>query len=581
MYNRPPTTIGNSTGPKRVGIGMTCFRLPSALTVAFLLLPAIASAQTVIVRVVGPMSNPVFGALTHLVDPSGTTVKNALTDERGRALFIGIPAATYRVRVEMIGMATSESELFEVADGMSVPRDVRLESSAIQLEGIEVELDGGRCTLRPGEEGLAIATVWDEARKALSAAAFTDQQGAYRYETMIYNRQLDLSLTILSEEESRRAAYMNTPFDSRPAEDLVNNGFVQDDGRERLYFAPNAAVLLSDVFLDTHCFRLARAGGATEGMIGLAFEPTGDDKRTADISGTMWLDTETAELRWLDFRYEYIDQDISSRHVGGRVDFRRMPTGTWIVPEWWIRMPIIAQQRDFRGMQRRYVKGFNQTGGRVLEVREAGGRSLGQRVQTGGVEGIVVDSLGMVRQGVRVGVVGSNQEVFTNAEGRYSITGLTPGRYQVRFLDPALEQYGFIAEPLSRDVIRGEVTTLDHHLPAVADILFDACRGEPRPEDSAVLTGQVLDARARPVAGATVRVQWTDIRQISSARISGEVSGFETTSNARGVYRFCQVPRNVPLEVQGLVGEERSETYELRIGVDRRVELFAIEIIGD
>jgi len=553
-------------------------RVLYALTAAFLLLPAIASAQTVIVGVVGPTSNPVFGALTHLVDPSGTIVKNTLTDERGRALFIGIPAATYRVRVEMIGMATSESKLFEVADGMSVAREVRLESSAIQLEGIEVDLDGGRCTLRPGEEGLAIAMVWDEARKALSAAAFTDEQAAYRYETMIYNRQLDMNLTILNEEERHREAYMNTPFDSRPAEDLVDNGFVQDNGQTRLYFAPNAVVLLSDVFLDTHCFRLARAGGATEGMLGLAFEPTGDNKSVADISGTMWLDTESAELRWLDFRYEYIDQDISSRDVGGRVDFRRMPTGTWIVPEWWIRMPVIAQQSDFTGIPRRYVKGFHQTGGRVLNVREAGGRSLGQRVQTGGVEGIVVDSLGLVRQGVRVGVVGSNQEVFTNAEGRYSITGLTPGRYQVRFLDPALEQYGFVSEPLSRDVIRGEVTTLDHHLPAIADILFDVCRGEARPEDSAVLTGQVLDARARPVVGATVRVQWTSISRISSARISGETFGFETTSDARGLYRFCQVPRNVPIEVQGLLDEESSYPYELRIDVDQRVELLAIEI---
>ena len=168
-----------------------------ALTAALLLLPSTASAQTVLVRVIGPTSTPVFGALAHLVDPSGTVVKNALTDERGRALFIGIPAATYRVRVEMIGMPTSESELFEVAEGMSVPQDVRLESSAIQLEGIVVELDGGRCMLRPAEEGLAIAVVWDEARKALSAAAFTDQQGSYRYETMIYNRQLDTTHTKL------------------------------------------------------------------------------------------------------------------------------------------------------------------------------------------------------------------------------------------------------------------------------------------------------------------------------------------------------------------------------------------------
>ena len=549
-----------------------------ALTAALVLLPATASAQTVLVRVIGPASTPVFGALAHLVDPSGTVVKNALTDERGRALFIGIPAATYRVRVEMIGMATGESDLFEVAEGMSVPQDVHLESSAIQLEGIVVELDGGRCMLRPAGEGLAIAVVWNEARKALSAAAFTDQQGLYRYETMIYNRQLDTTHTILSEEETHREGYMRTPFDSRPAEDLVSNGFVQDDGQGRRYFAPNAAVLLSDAFLDTHCFGLAREDRGTEGMIGLVFEPTGDDKSVTDIAGTMWIDTETAELRWLDFRYEYVDGDISSRDVGGRVDFRRMPSGTWIVPEWWIRMPVIAQETDYQGIPRRFVNGFHQTGGRVLDIREGGGRSLGQRIQTGGVEGIVVDSLGTVRQGVRVGVVGSNQEVYTNAEGGYSITGLTPGRYQVRFVDPALEQYGFVPDPLARDVIRGEMAMLDYHLPAIGDVLFDACRGQPRPEDSAVLAGRVRDSGDRPVAGAIVRVQWTDYRVISGRNITGDIRGFETTSDAAGFYMFCQVPTDVPLEVQGVLGEEQSEDYTVRVDLDRHAELLTIQI---
>jgi hypothetical protein len=557
---------------------MTCSRVLHALTLALLLIPATVSAQTVIVRVRGPTSGPVFGALTHLVDPSGAIVKNALTDERGRALFIGVPTATYRVRVEMIGMATSETELFEVAIGMSVPLDVRLESRAIQLEGIKVELDGGRCTLHPGEEGLAIAVVWEEARKALSAAAFTDEQGRYRYETMTYNRHLDTNHTILSEEETRREGYMRTPFVSRPAEDLLNNGFIQDDGQVLVYFAPNATVLLSNAFLDTHCFRLASEDAATEGMIGLIFEPTSEGKSVADISGTMWIDTETAELRWLEFQYEYDDRGISSGDVGGRVDFRRMPTGTWIVPEWWIRMPVIDQLTDYLGFSRRFIAGFQLTGGRVLEVREAGGRSLGQRVQTGGVEGVVVDSLGVVRQGVRVGVVGSNQEIFTNAEGRYSITGLTPGRYQVRFLDPELEPYGFVADPLVRDVIRGEMTTFNHHLPALADVLFEACRKQPRPEDSAVLTGQVLDSRARPVAGATVRVRWTEYREISAERISGDTAGFETTSDGQGRYMFCQVPTNVLLEVRGTLGEQQSASYTLRVDTDRRAELLAIEI---
>ena len=90
----------------------------------------------------------------------------------------------------------------------------------------------------------------------------------------------------------------------------------------------------------------------------------------------------------------------------------------------------------------------------MLEVREAGGRQLGQRVQTGGFEGVVMDSVGVPIQGVRVGVIGSNQEVYTNAEGHYSITGVNPGRYQVRFVDPTLEFVGFVPPPAARDAIR-------------------------------------------------------------------------------------------------------------------------------
>ncbi|NIR40889.1 MAG: hypothetical protein GWO22_34680, partial [Actinobacteria bacterium] len=92
--------------------------------------------------------------------------------------------------------------------------------------------------------------MWDEARKALAVASFTDQRGSYRYETMTYNRRMDRDFTILSEEESRREGYMLSPFESRPAEDLVENGFVQREDGDQVYYAPDADVLLSDAFLD-------------------------------------------------------------------------------------------------------------------------------------------------------------------------------------------------------------------------------------------------------------------------------------------------------------------------------------------
>ncbi len=536
------------------------------------LVPGALRAQTALVRVVDSESMaPTMGALAYLVGADGVVVKNTLTDERGRALFVGIAAGSYRVRVEMIGMASAETQLFSVAEGTTVTEEIRLESSAIQLEGLEVELEAGRCRVRPGGEGLLVAELWDEARKALSAASFTDQRGLYRYETVRYDRSLGRDGVILDEEQSKREGYMRTPFESRPAEDLAENGFVQRDGRDFVYYAPDATVLLSDAFLDAHCLRVA--GRREGGLVGLGFEPTGDRKSVPDISGTMWLDSGSAELRWLEFEYQYLDPEMMSSEVGGRVDFERMPDGTWIVPEWWIRMPVMSVQTDFQGDRRPFIAQFHQTGGLVLEAREAGGRSLGQRAQTGGVEGVVMDSIGVPLGGVRVGVVGSNQEFYTDPEGKFSIAGLTEGRYQVRFVDARLEQAGYIPEPVPRDVIRGELGYMEYHMPSMGDVLFEACRGVGRDEGSVVLAGTVVDGMGQVVPDATVRVSWTGFFQAGGGWVDSEnpngltqtTDGFETSTSSTGFFNFCGVPPETDLRLYAVSGAEESDEHTVQI----------------
>ncbi|MDX1493200.1 MAG: carboxypeptidase-like regulatory domain-containing protein [Longimicrobiales bacterium] len=552
---------------------MTASRSLTGLFALVLALPAAASAQTVLVRIVdAETSAPLVGALTYLDDAQGQMAKNTLTDERGRALFIGIPAGSYRIRVEMIGMGTTETDLFQVSDGVTVTREVRMESSAIELEGLQVEAEAGRCTVRPGAEGELVAEIWDEARKALSAASLTEERGRYRYETIKYDRKIDRDTgVILEEERERREGYMDTPFESHPAEDLVEKGFVQEDGRGYLYMAPDADVLLSDPFLDTHCFRVADRN--EEGLVGLRFEPTGEKKTVPDIAGTMWIDPETAELQWLEYTYQYLEPERSSDMVGGRVDFQRMPDGTWIVPEWWIRMPVLATQTDFEGRQRAYIAQYHQTGGRVTEVREAGGRSLGQRVETGGVEGVVMDSLGVPLASVRVGVIGSPQEVYTNAQGEFSITGLSEGRYQVRFVAPQLEQAGFIPPPVAQDVIRGEMSRMEYHMPSVGDVLFEACRGMERRDGTGILAGTVVDGLGRPVPNATVRVRWTEYGVLgggnvtleSANRVTTDADGLEMVTRSGGTYSFCGLPTDARLELQALTAERESDVLEVTL----------------
>ena len=114
-----------------------------------------------------------------------------------------------------VGKSTAVTDLFEVPPGAAVSQDVRLESRAIALDGIRVEAQGGRCSVRP-EQGLIVADLWDEARKALTAAALTDEQQAYRYQTMGYVRDVDRDTQVIRDEQRQRSAgYQRTPCCSR------------------------------------------------------------------------------------------------------------------------------------------------------------------------------------------------------------------------------------------------------------------------------------------------------------------------------------------------------------------------------
>jgi hypothetical protein len=98
---------------------------------------------------------------------------------------------------------------------------------------------------------------------------------------------------------------------------------------------------LSEEFANSHCFSAREPGSDERGLIGIGFEPTAD-RDMPDVSGVLWLDEQTAELRFVEYRYTDPPWDLEVSDAGGRIEFERLPTGVWIVSRWWIRMPVIA-----------------------------------------------------------------------------------------------------------------------------------------------------------------------------------------------------------------------------------------------
>ena len=97
-----------------------------------------------------------------------------------------------------------------------------------------------------GEEGTAVAQLWDEAREALAAVKWTEGQRAYDFGVRRFERDFGpVGDRVEKEQTSTRRGTTDSPFRSVPGEQLVRDGYVVGDDRAgRTYYAPDASVLL-------------------------------------------------------------------------------------------------------------------------------------------------------------------------------------------------------------------------------------------------------------------------------------------------------------------------------------------------
>lgn len=155
--------------------------LAASMLVLSVSIPVNSHAQTVRGRLVhAETGTGIGGAMITLVDRHGGTADRTLTANTG--LFqLSAPSGRYRLRADRIGYASTHSEYFDLQAREVVHLDIFASTEAITLVGIDVT-GGPRCRIRPAE-GLAVAQVWEEARKALAAAAWTQERGCGPYPT--------------------------------------------------------------------------------------------------------------------------------------------------------------------------------------------------------------------------------------------------------------------------------------------------------------------------------------------------------------------------------------------------------------
>jgi hypothetical protein len=541
-----------------------------------------APAQTLRGRLVEQGSkSPIGGAAVLVLDTAGVQVGGVFTDASGH-FTVQLPTpGRYHLRAERIGYRSVTSPLLELRAGQLLEYALEAPAEGVLLTEIVVRREP-RCTVRP-EEGARTARVWEEARKALTAAALVQSQKSIRYEARTYERTLDpKDLRVRREQLRRSAGNGSQPFVSLPAERLRAEGFARITPQGSVYYAPDAQVLLSDDFLDTHCFRLT--AGRDRELIGLAFEPV-PGRRVPEIRGTLWLHRETAELRHLEYGYTNLELEVPTDKLGGRVEFARLPGGGWIARRWSIRMPEVGVRpsHDWSGRQRAQQEliSLREEGGEVLWILTPEGEPIAT-AELAVLAGTVHDSTRAAPlAGAVVVLEGTEHSTATTGAGHFRLTGLPEGRYSVTFSHPRLDSLGAPSLPAVGVVLRrGEETAVQLAVPPLARILAAACpeppgraeeRGRMPGDEIGILTGTVRDAMSgAPLPGAAVTATWSrwrveDDRERYAVTVRQADAGFQATTDERGHYRMCEVPALIPVVVRAHLAGRASEPLQVKL----------------
>lgn len=492
---------------------------------------------------------PLPGVVVTLAVPGGEAIRSGLTNAAGEFFLRGGPGAQVVVRAERIGLESWLSSAMRLPASGMARLEIPMEPLAVELGELVVAAPVQTCQV-DAVDAVVVQRWWDEARKALAATAAGQQQGLTRFRVYEFERDWDPLVRRVSAERGERATMFSTrPFVARSPELLAAEGYVVGRPGERRFLAPDAASLLSTDFLEAHCFGIEAEGGGS-GLLGVSFRPLRSTK-LPDIYGTFWVDTVSAELRHLDFRYSNLPADLpAAEEAGGSVRFRYLPNGTWVVSEWWVRVPLVGLRNEGRGGSRAEVRrlvGYRDYGGRVQDVRDHRGVQLGE--ETGGVRGVVVGGDGAAVPGARVVVSGTRLSSLSGADGAFRIDSVPAGSVSLVAFQARLADLGYSMPPVEVDVAADDWTDVALPLPTDLEIIEQLCGPGPDGGASAelLLAGRAETPEGQGLDGVRIQARWQEGNPMDGLARERHV---EASTGAGGRFSMCHIPIDTAVELR-------------------------------
>lgn len=517
------------------------------------------SAQRIRVRLSDSVSGrPIGGALVSVMNASGAVVRERIADSVGRQMFSLDGPGSYTVRVRRIGYSPYVSPPLELGPSDTRDVDLRLSGAKTLLPTVSINAQDRGCRAIGGRDASSLA-LWDDIETALSANAVTSKEALLQIALERFEQTLDRGGKVTARSTQRMVSDSEiTLFATQDPDVLSRRGYVVRDDASDVYYGPDAAVLLSESFARDHCFGVT-TGTGLPGQIGLTFSPA-PGRRIPDISGTLWVDSASRELRFLEYRYVNRDLPRYAEGIGGRIFFERLASGAWLVSDWVIRAPLA----HYTPTLLLTLDGYRETGGRI-DVVGASPRAAAvlatTSIRVGRVTGVVFDSLLSAPLAGAVVSIGDVARATTDSSGRFAIDSVGLGPHEIAVSHPALDSIGL--RPAREVDVEDSTVTLTLATPSLATV--KAASGVCA-DTSVVVAGHVRDAESlAPLRSGVVEFSWVAVSGVTTGKIVVDRQVFGVPIDSTGLYLGCIATRG---EMNAVAHDEtrRSGRMEVQTG---------------
>ncbi|MFN2636510.1 MAG: carboxypeptidase-like regulatory domain-containing protein [Gemmatimonadaceae bacterium] len=531
---------------------------PLFLVVATSIVASRIGAQEVRIEVVELANGkPVVGANVTLVDTLGLSAGGEFSDQTGHIVLRAPVRGPYRVRADKVGYESWTSVILQLTAN---PIHVRVGMSPLRNPSSVIGVGQTVCQQMTGP-GTAAGDLWIEIKKALAASSLTETQGLVPLDIDIYERVLDRNGTVTSEKTEERMRVTRRPVLGISA-DQLDTGRRGEVSAENVYRAPDPSSLLSDQFVKNHCFAAIRGYGAESGLAGLEFKPARVTSGP-ELTGVLWLDPAHNTLKSLAFDYVNLPIPLRIARTTGRLDFQQLPSGQWIVPRWYVRMPRVSREISTTvgapATTSDVLVGYQEVGGTArlagTRAQSATQAATAQTAPAAGVQsvinGVVYDSTsGRPLRDVQVSTGGGRFKTQTSDGGRYELVVNGPLSDKVIFEHPRLRLLRVPDRVQTLSVPTGGKAQAVVIIPSYGTLRRRLCgQNETGSEAQGIAVGYVRDASGNPIFNAHVWTTWQILWIDQNGRLiaTNQQRTAETDTGPDGSYMLCGFTRGAQI----------------------------------